>query len=90
MNGDESKPRFAHSQLIWFGVGFLFLAALNLLALYLMEISNAKRDVLGLPLATVAVCGAVYLVSIGVGFIAAGIDKVVKQRRAKRDIAAQR
>ena len=96
MRGDDAKPRFSHSPQIWFGVGLLVAGAINRLALddfIRWDDPPASLMVLSqqfLEGAIVAgVIGTIYLVSAGIGLVGAGVDKVVKQRKAERDFAAQ-
>lgn len=97
MTGDDAKPRFSHSPQIWFGVGMLFAGAINLLALYYFirwddppaSLMVLSPQFLGGTIVA-GVTGTIYLVSGGIGLIGAGVDKVVKERKAERDFAAQR
>ena len=86
-----TMPRYAHSPEIRFGASLLLTGVLNWLALYVIEWQELSLETaFGVPFSLAGVCGGGLLVSFGIGFIAAGIDKAHQERKAASDPAAQR
>jgi hypothetical protein len=89
MHPRDSKPKLRHSRLLWLGVGILFLAALNAVAPFVVELFGAEVHLpdpdLEALLLGVWLFGSPYLALVALGVISAAVDQVRKARAAWDD-----